>query len=211
MELREGTAACPALGGEGQGGDSALEVTAPSATALASTGCQVWLCHGACRVLAGREKLWLHPARAVAPLSPPPRVPIVTLVPSSLQVRELREHGRAHPTKGLLGRFWVQGDQRGAGMILVGLNPSGSSLLPSVLPAQPGAVTNPVLLPRRSQTRSLCAAAVTAPWQLPLCREQSQAPREHESIAGSTAATEGTSRSSRWPLPMVTGTGVRRG
>lgn len=106
MELREGTAACPALGGEGQGGDSALEVTAPSATALVSPGCQVWLCHGACRVLAEMEKLWLHPTGAVAPLSPPPRVPIVTLVSPGQGAGGTRA---GTPHKGAFGAFLGSG------------------------------------------------------------------------------------------------------
>lgn len=113
------------------------------------------------------------------------------------------------PHKGIFGAFW--GGSARSSDDPGGAEPfwkaPGSSLFPSVLPSEPGvtvpgrAVTKPVLLPARSQPRSLRAGAVTSPWQLPLCREQSQAPGGHEAVAGSAAVTEGTSRSSRWPRP----------
>lgn len=163
------------------------------------------------RVLGELEKRWLHPTGAVAPLSPPPRVAIVTLVPSPLTVSSLGEHGLAHPTKGLLGHFW---DQRGAGMMLWRLwETPGSPLFPA-LPARPGATTavshgcdkprpplwQPALLPPcRGCHRS---------WRFPLCRGQSQRAQADGRIG---SCHPGDTREQPLALPTVTGMGTRRG
>lgn len=80
-----------------------------------------------------------------------------------------------------------------------------------MLPAHPAvttpgrAVTNPVPLTASADP----SVAGLSP--LFLCiGNKARLPGEHEPMAG-TAVTEGTLRSSLWPLPTVTGTGTRWG